>query len=468
MRTLSGCIVATICTLGFAGAESAAAQPGEGARWLGDYTRAFRQAETQRKMLLVWFCDAAPNARDDSFERDVLDHPYLAKRLSRYVCVKLATDAEVPTDADPVRLLEHASFSGLGGGPGLAVLDLSDPDAENYANVVSALPLAREQVLSTSRVAALLDLAPGSYEERAAAFEQAARQTPRVGINRFIDRVRTVVRMRRRAAGPCDGWLTDYGLACEAARRQGKMLLIYFQEPTENSRRMRFEKESLGNPEVRQRLGRYVCARLPLDVEVRVEGRCGRLLDEAGFEEMLDLPGLAIIDFASEGAAYYQTVVSTFPMIAGHWLGAENVRAVLDLPPGTLTQRTLIYAVRVHPEGPQSTRGRFDSYLAAEAQQHSEHQASIRLQGHHAWNVRFQRISAQLPAGLLAAEVCAESWPGQRLLESAIECVRCWRLSSGHWRAVSRYHPLYGYDMKRGGNGVWYATGVFGEGRLPE
>ena len=206
--------------------------------------------------------------------------------------------------------------------------------------------------------------------------------------------------------------------------------------------------------------------RLPLGAEIPVEGKRVRLLEEPGFEEMLNQPGLAVIDFAHPAAAYFGCVVSTFPMIAGHWYAAENVRAILDLPPGTLTQRTLIYAVRVHPERPASTEGRLDPHLAGEAEQHSQYQASIHRQGHHFWETRFQRISAQLPAGLTAAEVCAESWPGQRLLESAIECVRCWRLSSGHWRGVSSYHPVYGYDMKRGTNGVWYATGVFGEGRL--
>jgi hypothetical protein len=60
--------------------------------------------------------------------------------------------------------------------------------------------------------------------------------------------------------------------------------------------------------------------------------------------------------------------------------------------------------------------------------------------------------------------VCAESWPGENLVEAAIECVRCWRLSSGHWEAVRTQHTVYGYDMKRGSNDVWYATGIFGRG----
>jgi hypothetical protein len=87
------------------------------------------------------------------------------------------------------------------------------------------------------------------------------------------------------------------------------------------------------------------------------------------------------------------------------------------------------------------------------------------LQGHHQWDTRFQRINTKLPPDTLACEVCAESWPGENLVEAAIECVRCWRFSEGHWSAVRAEHSVWGYDMKRGTNGIWYATGIFGRQR---
>jgi hypothetical protein len=99
--------------------------------------------------------------------------------------------------------------------------------------------------------------------------------------------------------------------------------------------------------------------------------------------------------------------------------------------------------------------------LAKETESHAWHQASIALQGHHNWESRFHAINARLPAGLLAQEVCAESWSGQSLVEAADECVASWRHSPGHWEAVRSRHALFGYDMKRGVNGVWYATGIF-------
>jgi hypothetical protein len=199
-----------------------------------------------------------------------------------------------------------------------------------------------------------------------------------------------------------------------------------------------------------------------MDAEALIDGKQVQLLKHPTFEEMLELPGLAIVDLAHKKAKHYEHVVSVFPLLDQRPYTAEQMKVILDLPSGSLTQRTLIYAVRTHPDRPGSTSGALDRKLADEAESHAQYQASIRRQGHHFWESRFHRINNSLPSGCLASEVCAESWPGQGLLAAAIECVRCWRLSSGHWGAVSERHPVYGYDMKRGDNGIWYATGIFG------
>jgi hypothetical protein len=60
-----------------------------------------------------------------------------------------------------------------------------------------------------------------------------------------------------------------------------------------------------------------------------------------------------------------------------------------------------------------------------------------------------------------ASEVCAESWENQDLLDSCVDCVASWRQSSGHWNAVRSPQAAYGYDIRRGSNGIWYATGIF-------
>jgi hypothetical protein len=250
----------------------------------------------------------------------------------------------------------------------------------------------------------------------------------------------------------------------DAANCAGKLLFLFFGDSGDEEECCRLQKETLADPAVRQRLQDYVCLRLPLDATVQVEGAEVRLLEYEAFREMLGRPGIAILDFARRDPKYHGHLISAFPLTEKLRYTPQQVATILDLPSGTLTQRTLIYAVRTHQERPASTAGEFDPYLAEEAESHAQYQAEIRLQGHHRWETRFHRINAHLPQGLCASEVCAESWPGENLVEAAIECVRCWRLSAGHWSAVGSPHRRYGYDMKRGRNGVWYATGIFGGG----
>jgi len=239
------------------------------------------------------------------------------------------------------------------------------------------------------------------------------------------------------------------------------MLLVYFAEdPTdlENDKLIRCMHRDRA---LRKLLEEYSLVRVSLSAEETDDGKTFRLIDHEAFAELGGGPGLAIVDMTDEESAHHGYVVSIYPLDLPEATEAGRLKALLGLPPGTLTQRTLIWAVRVHPEEPASTAGKINNELVHEAESHSQHQASIRLQGHHRWESRFHRITAKLPDGLLAQEVCAESWPDEGLVEAALDCVDSWRQSPGHWNAVAGHHEYYGYDMKCGSNGIWYATGIF-------
>lgn len=256
-------------------------------------------------------------------------------------------------------------------------------------------------------------------------------------------------------------WHTDYAEAMDEAESQARMLLVYFYEPGEDIARDAFEAQTLTDARVRELLARYVRVRIPVDTSIRVDGKEVKLLEHASFREMQGRQGIAMLDFANWDSKFYGHVVSAFPFSSGLYYRAEPVRVMLDLPAGTITQRTMIYAVRMHPERPQSTTGELNEVLRAEAESHSAYQARIGNQGHHSWESRFHRINGQLSAGEPAQEVVAESWPGQSLVDACLDCVASWRQSSGHWGAVRSRHGLFGYDIKRGNNGIWYATGIF-------
>lgn len=262
------------------------------------------------------------------------------------------------------------------------------------------------------------------------------------------------------------GWMNDYAMAMHRAKAEKRMLLIAFCGTETADFKAFLAPGVLDDAKVQKQLKSFLLLKLPNDVRVDLGKKENiELLKHSTFREMCGTSGIVMIDFRNEGAKYYGHVVSTFPVLRGKRYTKNKFLTILGLPAGTLTQRTLIYAVRIHPESPKSTDGDLSEYLTSEALAHSAHQARIRLQGHHNWESRFHRISRSLPSGLQATEVCAESWPNEGLLKAAIECVRCWHYSSGHWRQVNGFHRLWGYDMRRGSNRIWYATGIFSQKR---
>ena len=257
-------------------------------------------------------------------------------------------------------------------------------------------------------------------------------------------------------------WITDYSMAYGRAKELKRMLLIHFVSDKVDSAERKLEETIAENEKLREKLGNLVLARLPIDAEITSGGETTRLLDHGAFQHMQGKPGIAIIDLASQEASYYGRVTSAFPFTQGKYYcwKSEYLTVVLDLPPGSITQRSMIWAVRIHPENPASTEGDLNVQLASAAESHSQHQADLGVQGHHQWGRRFHEIQSQVAANT-ASEVVAESWPNQTMLDSCIDCVKSWRHSSGHWGAVRKRHRLFGYDIRRGRNGIWYGTGIF-------
>jgi hypothetical protein len=260
-------------------------------------------------------------------------------------------------------------------------------------------------------------------------------------------------------------WLVSYDKALASAKSDRKWLLVWIFDPASSEANAELQTSVLAEQEIVERLSAsYVAVKLPLTATTNREEKEVRLIEQSGFAELRGRPGLAIIDQTDENSPLFGQVVSVYPFYRRN-ITAPHLAALLDLPHGTLTQRTLIFAIRTHRDRPASATGNMHPLLSVEAQKHSIHQASIGLQGHHNWDARFHAINGRLESGHVAYEVCSESWPGQTMLDAAEECVDSWRQSGGHWGQVSRQASYYGYDMRQGRNGVWYATGIFGRRR---
>lgn len=223
----------------------------------------------------------------------------------------------------------------------------------------------------------------------------------------------------------------DYAEAYRDAAAAKKMLVVDFATDS-------------NLPELQRQAGTsHVLCQLPLDATLTIDDKAVRLLDHDSFSEVGKEGGVAIVDLENE--EFSGSVVSALPR---RHVRDDYVVALLGLPKGTLTQRSLTWAFRVHPERPQSAWATVCPMLMNHAANHSQAQANSGA------------IYHNLP-GMASSEIVAESWPwNNHPIDAAIDIVQSWRGSPGHWQAASSQWGFFGYDMKHNGS-KWFATGVF-------
>lgn len=264
------------------------------------------------------------------------------------------------------------------------------------------------------------------------------------------------------AAAPAE-WLTDYAAAREKAKASRKDLVIYFRADDRMDAVLR-------DPDLHDWLRPFVCLRLPVDYQY--DGN--RLLDHPALAAMGGRPGLVVVSLHEPKLATHNEVISAHPLVSSRygWVpgyGPYEVATMLSLPRNaTLSQRSMIYAISIHPERPRSVQGRPLRAFLNHARRHSTVQANAQRQHHADIIMAMGQLSAESGVGVgNGSEVVAESWGavvgGETVLEAAYSCVDAWRHSPGHWGAVLRQHNYFGYDLAQGPNGTWYATGIFAD-----
>jgi hypothetical protein len=265
-----------------------------------------------------------------------------------------------------------------------------------------------------------------------------------------------------RVIGKLD-WHIDYSAAYREARDARKMLFVFFRDEAAPRISGIYETEVLAAEELLDPLSKVVRVVLPLGatgpVRDEAETRDVILLKHSAFNYMYGRQGIAMIDLTDPQSELYGHVVSAHPFTPGKHYTARGTKLVLGLPRGTVTQRALIYAVRLHPAAPISTTdGKCHGYLCKQARNSSNLMAAYGSVGHHDWGTRYGEIASQ--TGKSAQEVAAMS--GNRsLIDAAIELVDQWYGSPAHWQIMSTPASIFGYDLVRDSAGNWWGTGLF-------
>ena len=364
-----------------------------GLKWHTEYDKAYKKAKKEKKLLLT------------AFDRDGVrfsPQAATAKRLRDFVLVRLYV-------AESDALLSRVAFRHLHRGPGICVVNLKHDD-KDYERVVQVLPA---EYMTADGITALLDLAD------------------------------------RRTKLPQLRWLDDYHQARAAAAEQKKMLLIAIDSE---------DKAFSPEPKSVPALHAYVLLRQTTESRYEFEGEQQKLLNYGDFQPMREKAGLVVYDFKHQDALCYEEVVSVMPYKylgpkPGNRTVSEEQREyeLLILEPGTLSQRTLTWAIRVSKGYGENQRlrsadGQPCTILRRWALKNSRLQCSYGC-GHHA-------------GGPMRSEI-ASPGPGQDIVDGALNMVRIWRSSPPHYSAMVRYHRRFGYDMFASSRQHWYGTGRF-------
>ena len=172
------------------------------------------------------------------------------------------------------------------------------------------------------------------------------------------------------------------------------MLLVNFVPEGDSAAQRQLEGTIEKDRSLQRRLRSMVLVRLPRDYESKAADYDGPLVNHSAFAHLSGRTGIAIVDLKHPGTPHYGKVVTALPFSSGKYYRwrTSHLTVALGLPPGTITQRTMIWAVRIHPESPASTAGRCHRALAEAAKKHSEYQARIQVQGHQSWESRYHQV----------------------------------------------------------------------------
>lgn len=259
-------------------------------------------------------------------------------------------------------------------------------------------------------------------------------------------------------------WHTSYTNAYRQAKEEHKQLVLFFRDEKDLLTAAKLEEDALAKPELKEPLARLVRVVIntttlaPAAKAAKPEDKPAKLLDYSCFTHMQKQAGLAIVDLVDDKDHLFGKCVSAHPFSSNTLANYSTVKIMLELPRGTITQRTLTYVLRTHPEQPASVWGQGDPMLFEQCRSASQLMVNYGSVGHHDWGNRSALVGGHF--GVSPMEV-ASIGGGATLFEAAQSAVNVWRGSGVHWGMMITPNRFFGYDMVQAPNGTWFANGIF-------
>ena len=154
-------------------------------------------------------------------------------------------------------------------------------------------------------------------------------------------------------------WHQDYLAGYQQAMQEKRPLLMQFRdisEPDVSESRI----AGFGAPELQPLLENFVRVSMPVGsiVPGQTTGQApSRLLDHRSFRHLNGKAGVVIIDLTEPSAANFARVVSALPLPSDGRFSPEILSKLLQLPAGSIGQRTLLLSIRTATSAPDFTVG---------------------------------------------------------------------------------------------------------------
>ena len=256
-------------------------------------------------------------------------------------------------------------------------------------------------------------------------------------------------------------WHEDYLAAYQEATDQRKPLLMVFTDPAEPDSSASMTS-SFADTQTGALLDGFVRVTMPINTAApsQTPGDFPTLLlEHRSFRHLGVRAGIAIVDLSDPDSGNYARVVSALAAPEGGRYSRDALRSLLELPTGTISQRTLLLTLRSSLPDSVFSRGTFSAELNSLANRNSRFMAHYEQVGAYEASERTTAVVQRFGADAKLRELFFASEPGATLQDASEQAVQSWLKSEQDFTGLSNNGTGFGIELFQSpSSGRWFAT----------
>jgi len=263
-------------------------------------------------------------------------------------------------------------------------------------------------------------------------------------------------------------WHSDYIAAYVEASQEKRYLLMLFRDAVAGGEPLA-SIDDVFAPSMRPILEQFSRVELPLNAvmpsladknnDTQKKGLPNLLLKHRSFRHLGTQPGIAVVDLTNRSSPNYARVVSVLPLPESSQFQNDSLTLALNLPKGTISQRTLLFAIRsTVPDSSLSMR-EFNSTLVELAHRNSRYMANSGQAGSFDQETHRQRIEQEFGPQAELKQLVFATDSEATIHEAALQAVTSWIETSESFDVLDAPATAMGMDMFQNfESGRWFVT----------